>query len=53
VPWKTRDVSLGNGRGTIFTSLGDVLGWVTLAGLIVFSVYQAINDGQAKKSVKS
>jgi apolipoprotein N-acyltransferase len=47
------DVSLGNGRGTIFTSLGDVLGWVTLAGLIVFSVYQAINDGQAKKSVKS
>lgn len=47
------DVSLGNGRGTIFTSLGDVLGWVTLAGVIVFSVYQAINDRQAKKSVKS
>jgi apolipoprotein N-acyltransferase len=46
------DVSLGTGSGTLYTSLGDVLGWVTLAGLVVFSVYQAINGRQAKKSVK-
>jgi apolipoprotein N-acyltransferase len=47
------DVSLGTGEGTIYTSLGDVLGWLTLAGLVVFSVYQAINDRQAKKAAKN
>lgn len=47
------DVSLGTGKGTLYTSLGDVLGWVTLAGLVVFSVYQAVNDRQAKKAAKS
>ncbi|MGD8403410.1 MAG: nitrilase-related carbon-nitrogen hydrolase [Anaerolineales bacterium] len=47
------DVSLGTGKGTLYTSLGDVLGWVMLAGLIVFSVYQAISDRKAKKATKS
>jgi apolipoprotein N-acyltransferase len=47
------NVSLGSGEGTIYTSLGDVLGWVSLAGLVVSTVYQSINGRQAKKSDKS
>ena len=46
------DVTLGTGEGTIYTSLGDILGWVSLAGLVVFAVYQAIDDGRAKKAAK-
>jgi len=46
------DVTLGTGEGTIYTSLGDILGWVALAGLVVFTVYQAVDDGRAKKAVK-
>jgi apolipoprotein N-acyltransferase len=47
------DVSLGDGSGTLYTSLGDVLGWATLVGLVAFTVYEAVNSGLAKKSVKS
>jgi apolipoprotein N-acyltransferase len=46
------NVSLGAGKGTLYTSLGDILGWVSLAGLVVFSVYQSVNGRQAKKAVK-
>jgi apolipoprotein N-acyltransferase len=47
------DVSLGSGEGTLYTSLGDILGWATLAGLVVFSVYQVIEERQAKKAANS
>jgi apolipoprotein N-acyltransferase len=46
------DVNLGTGEGTLYTSLGDVLGWGTLAGLVVFSIYQAVNEGQVKKATR-
>ena len=44
------DVSLGTGEGTIYTSLGDILGWVSLAGLVIFSVYQSVEGKQVKKA---
>jgi apolipoprotein N-acyltransferase len=47
------DVTLGTGKGTLYTSLGDVLGWATLAGLVLFSVYEMVNDRQAKKAAKN
>lgn len=47
------DVSLGDGSGTLYTSLGDVLGWVSLAGLVLFTVYQMVEERQAKKSAES
>jgi len=46
------DVSLGTGEGTPYTSLGDVLGWVTMVGLVLFSVYQVIDEKKAKKAAK-
>jgi apolipoprotein N-acyltransferase len=46
------DVSLGDGEGTLYTSLGDILGWLSLAGLIAFTVYQVIENRQAKKSAE-
>lgn len=46
------DVSLGSGEGTIYTYLGDVLGWVMLAGLVAFVVYQIVEGKQAKKEAK-
>ncbi len=46
------DVHLGTGEGTLYTSLGDILGWVSLAGLVAFSVYQTVNDRQANKAAK-
>ena len=47
------DVSLGSGKGTPYTSLGDILGWATLAGLVVFMVYQMVEERKAKKFAKS
>lgn len=47
------DVSLGTGTGTLYTSLGDVLGWISLAGLAVFSVYQTVEGRQAKKAAQN
>jgi predicted amidohydrolase len=47
------DVSLGSGDGTPYTSLGDILGWATLAGLVIFAVYETMNDKQAKKAEKN
>ena len=46
------DVSLGSGEGTIYTSLGDVLGWAMLAGLAAFVVYQIVEGRQAGKEAK-
>lgn len=46
------DVSLGTGEGTLYTSLGDVLGWGSLAGLVAMSVLQAVVDRRAKKASK-
>jgi apolipoprotein N-acyltransferase len=46
------DVPLGNGEGTLYTSLGDILGWASLAGLVAFTIYQAVDDGRAKKTAK-
>jgi apolipoprotein N-acyltransferase len=47
------DVSLGSGEGTLYTSLGDVLGWAMLAGLVGFMVYQMVEERKAKKASKS
>ena len=43
------DVSLGSGN-TLYTSLGDILGWVSLAGFIAFMVFQSIVEKRAKKA---
>ena len=47
------DVTLGSGKGTLYTFLGDVLGWATLAGLVGFMVYQSVEGRKAKKAAKS
>ena len=47
------DVSLGSGKGTPYTSLGDILGWATMAGLAAFIIYSGVNGRQAKKSRRS
>jgi len=46
------DVSLGSGAGTLYTSLGDILGWAALAMLVAFLVYMAVEGRQAKKEAK-
>ncbi len=46
------DVSLGSGAGTLYSSLGDILGWVTLAGLVAFMVYQTIEGSLAKREAR-
>ena len=43
------DVALGSG-GALYTSLGDVLGWVSLAGFIFFIVFQSVTQRRAKKA---
>ena len=43
------DVSLGSGKGSLYTRLGDILGWAMLLGLVGFIVYQVIEGRQAKK----
>lgn len=48
----TGDVSLGSGNGTLYTSLGDILGWAALAGLAAFLVYMSVEGRQAKKEAK-
>jgi apolipoprotein N-acyltransferase len=42
------DVPLGSG-GTFYTSTGDILGWLSLAGYIYFVVLQIRTNRQAKK----
>ena len=47
------DVSLGTGDGTLYTSLGDILGWVSLAGLVVFMFYPSIQGRLSKSKAES
>jgi apolipoprotein N-acyltransferase len=47
------DVSLGSGEGTLYTSLGDILGWAALAALAAFLVYVAVEGRRARKAVKN
>ena len=46
------DVSLGSGDGTLYTSIGDILGWITMAGLVAFIIYQSVEGRRAKKEAK-
>jgi apolipoprotein N-acyltransferase len=48
----TGEVNIGSGP-TIYTRLGDILGWISLAGMIFFIVFQAIIQGKAKKERKA
>jgi len=48
----TADVSLGTGEGTLYTSLGDILGWAMLAGLLIFLVYMVVYKIRSKKDAK-
>ena len=46
------DVNLGDGSGTFYTQSGDILGWASLVGLVIFTVYQMIEGRQYKKAAK-
>lgn len=46
------DVCLGSGAGTLYTSMGDFLGWAALAGLAAFLVYMTVEARQVKKEIK-
>lgn len=46
------DVSLGSGAGTIYTSLGDLLGWAAMAGFAVFVVYMSVENKQFRKAAR-
>jgi apolipoprotein N-acyltransferase len=48
----TGDVSLGSGKGTLYTSLGDILGWVSMLGLAAFIAIQSVEGRQAKKTAR-
>ena len=43
------DVSLGPGKAP-YTSTGDILGWVSLAGFIFFIIFPMVVEGKAKKA---
>jgi apolipoprotein N-acyltransferase len=43
------DVSLGSGEGTLYTSLGDILGWASMVALVGFIVLQVVEGRRAKK----
>ena len=45
------DVTLGTGNA-LYTSLGDVLGWVSLAGFVFFMVFQSVVERRAKKAAQ-
>ena len=47
------DVSLGSGNGTLYTTLGDWLGWVSLAGFIFFMIYPGIVKKRQEKQATS
>jgi apolipoprotein N-acyltransferase len=42
------DVAVGFGK-TCYTSIGDVLGWVALAGFVFFIIFQVVTNRRAKK----
>jgi hypothetical protein len=45
------DVTLGSGP-SLYTSLGDVLGWVAMAGFVFFIVFPMVIESRAKKAAK-
>lgn len=45
------DVRIGSGP-TIYSYLGDILGWVSLAGMIFFITFQSVVDRRLKKQAK-
>jgi apolipoprotein N-acyltransferase len=44
------DVSLGSGDGTLFTTLGDWLGWLSLASWVFFVIFQMVEERRHKKA---
>jgi apolipoprotein N-acyltransferase len=46
------DVPMGSGP-TLYTSTGDVLGWVALAGFVFFTVFQIVVERRGKKTAKA
>jgi apolipoprotein N-acyltransferase len=46
------DVSLGDGAGTLYTFLGDGLGWVLLAGWLAFMAFMSLEGRRAKKEAR-
>lgn len=46
------DVVLGSGP-TPYTSLGDLLGWVSMAGFVFLIVFQAVTENRIKKAAKA
>jgi apolipoprotein N-acyltransferase len=44
------DVRMGSGEGTLYTSLGDMLGWISLASLVAFVIYQVVEERSAKRT---
>lgn len=48
----TGDVKLGSGP-TLYTSLGDILGWVSMAGFVFFMIFQNVTENRAKKAAKA
>jgi apolipoprotein N-acyltransferase len=46
------DVTLGS-HNALYTSLGDVLGWVSLAGFVFFMFFQSAVQKKAKKAAQS
>ena len=46
------DVTLGT-HNALYTSLGDVLGWVSLAGFVFFMFFQSVVEKKAKKAMKN
>jgi apolipoprotein N-acyltransferase len=46
------DVTLGT-HNALYTSLGDVLGWVSMAGFVFFIFFQSVVQKKAKKAVQN
>ena len=46
------DVTLGSDNAP-YTSLGDWLGWASLAGWVFFMVFQTVTQRRAKKAAQS
>ncbi len=49
----TGDVSLGSGKGTLYSVLGDILGWAAMAGLAGFIVFMTVEGRLPKKQGKN
>ncbi|MGB7540301.1 MAG: nitrilase-related carbon-nitrogen hydrolase [Anaerolineales bacterium] len=46
------DVSMGSGKGTPYSTLGDILGWAALAGLAGFIIFMTVEGRRAKQAAK-